>query len=1262
MGQAWFRQINRKLGIILFITLILVAAQANVRHSSAQDSSLEIDFSRVLEVPEEFRLPIREALENNLSLLPAQTRFTVSELRVEGDWAHIVAVPTYIVEAGWEIEYDQAEVIEMLGQRETAGTWHVTLYGESSFEKLTARIPAGFIDFSAPSVSPAEAYLFPWTAGQRWYKTQGWHSGNAIDFQPVVRSDPSVHFAVLAPASGTVTRTCNDGYQSILQIVHADGTSRYVHMASNSVQTQWLGQSVCRGCYLGLLYNGTQGGGPCPAGTCQYNTACGYGTAVHLHFVLPSQNMTIDGNNANTVANSAFASQWTSSNQRTSNCGCTDPGVPTILEPDPGDEVSSPFSVELQPGAHNPCTGTSDYQIQIDNNSDFSSPEYDNAALYGYWSTSTTISNITLPGLGVYYVRARQGDTVNRASGFSGSVWFYYNGPDPDRPTQVILKTPRHDSPTADTTPRLSWSKAKNAVRYYLQVDDQPDFSSPIISDSQITGTSFTVPPESTLLYNRYFWRVIAYNANGETSTGGWSPVRSFWVTLLQSPKNGDFTQDTTPVFKWKKLSGATQYEFQFDNDIDFSSTLYTQNVSGTSFTVPNALGLGRYYWRIRAQRADSSWTDVMPTWAITVTQALPGKPTLVSPVNKWTATSSTVTFTWNAATNGVTYQFQIGGIRDFTRLQQDTVVSGLSNTVTSLEWTSVYYWRVRALNAEGVAGPWSSVWTIQIEGPAAPAQVSPGDKAVTNDTTPMLTWNSVDGVAGYQVHLAYDKDFYYRIADVHVGGLSWEAPTLKDGTYYWRVRGYYASAFHGTWSKTWRVTIDTVGPKAPKMRTPKKDTSTTDPRPVFTWGVVSGAVQYHLQIDDYWGFDSLAFDRSDITGGRYDLVEPDPALAPNNWYYWRVRARDKAGNWGPWSNIFAVSTSILQSPKHSATTADSTPTFRWKRVSDAASYTLQVCTDWACTNPVFTSPAVPKTSFTLTSPLNPGNYLWRVQVVTTGGGSYWSGTFSVYITPALPKRIKPLSPANRAMTNDNSVTFRWPPQEGITRYWIQVDDDKGFNSLNVSVGLDSNSSPVTYVSSMANPLPDGTYYWRVTGINSQGAGGPWSQRRMLTIDTTPPLTPTLIGPAHGTRQTNTKLKLEWFKSDGAARYEVQLDTDPAFPRPPFDVGRKTSYKPTTPLMQNTWYWRVRAVDKAGNTSAWSGTQTLYIVAGNTTVDTPVPADFPPTSAPPVLVPVEPTQPPPPHKPVDPTPTPVPPADHKVPPPSGDAPTTTRQR
>jgi hypothetical protein len=45
-----------------------------------------------------------------------------------------------------------------------------------------------------------------------------------------------------------------------------------------------------------------------------------------------------------------------------------------------------------------------------------------------------------------------------------------------------------------------------------------------------------------------------------------------------------------------------------------------------------------------------------------------------------------------------------------------------------------------------------------------------------------------------------------------------------------------------------------------------------------------------------------------------------------------------------------------------------------------------------------------------------------------------------------------------------------------------------------------------------------------------------------------------------------------------------------------------TSYVPSSPLLYTTYYWRVRALDAAGNISAWSAVRSVQIVSPLTAV------------------------------------------------------------
>ncbi len=179
--------------------------------------------------------------------------------------------------------------------------------------------------------------------------------------------------------------------------------------------------------------------------------------------------------------------------------------------------------------------------------------------------------------------------------------------------------------------------------------------------------------------------------------------------------------------------------------------------------------------------------------------------------------------------------------------------------------------------------------------------------------------------------------------------------------------------------------------------------------------------------------------------------------------------------------------------------------------------------------------------------------------------------------------------PENKALSSDNTPDFSWESVANAVSYEIEIDDDKGFNSPDQTTIV--NDTMYT-----ATTLGDGKYFWRVRGINGAGMPGAWSNTFQFTIDTTPPDVPIIESP-DGATVENTRVQLKWNKNKDAAMYELRLDTVNA---PVFTIeSRKNKYKPPSELLPTTYFWQVRAIDKAGNASAWTPIQTLNVISSN---------------------------------------------------------------
>lgn len=88
----------------------------------------------------------------------------------------------------------------------------------------------------------------------------------------------------------------------------------------------------------------------------------------------------------------------------------------------------------------------------------------------------------------------------------------------------------------------------------------------------------------------------------------------------------------------------------------------------------------------------------------------LPATPTLSSPTNNATVTTTSPTLRWNAAANASGYEVEVARDANFTSRVFGMSTTATSVTLNGLACNTTYYWRVRAVNAGGVSA-WSTVW-----------------------------------------------------------------------------------------------------------------------------------------------------------------------------------------------------------------------------------------------------------------------------------------------------------------------------------------------------------------------------------------------------------------------------------------------------------------------------------------------------------------------------------------------------------------------
>ncbi len=397
---------------------------------------------------------------------------------------------------------------------------------------------------------------------------------------------------------------------------------------------------------------------------------------------------------------------------------------------------------------------------------------------------------------------------------------------------------------------------------------------------------------------------------------------------------------------------------------------------------------------------------------------------------------------------------------------------------------------------------------------------------------------------------------------------------------------------------------VDSSAPPVPVLASPPGGRTITDSTPWLDWSDVTdpSGVHYEIQVDDNAGFGSLAFSRSWVNASSCVVT----AVLPDGAYYWRVRAVDGAANPSEWTAAWSFTVDAttppvpgLASPSDGKVISDSTPWLDWSDVSDASGvhYQLQVDDDAGFGSLAFSRSWVNASSCVVTAVLPDGAYYWRVRAVDGAGNpSEWTAAWSFTVDATTPPVPVLASPSNGKAITDSTPWVDWSDvtdPSGV-HYQIQVDDDSGFGSPEFSrTWINSSSCVVT------TELADGTYYWKVRVVDGAGNAGAWTAARSVVVDTTAPCLPVLSSPKDGRAITDSTPWVDWSDATDATavHYQIQVGNDAEFTSLAFTRTwvNASSCVVTTELVPGTYYWRVRAVDAAGNTSAWTGAWTFTI-------------------------------------------------------------------
>jgi len=207
--------------------------------------------------------------------------------------------------------------------------------------------------------------------------------------------------------------------------------------------------------------------------------------------------------------------------------------------------------------------------------------------------------------------------------------------------------------------------------------------------------------------------------------------------------------------------------------------------------------------------------------------------------------------------------------------------------------------------------GNYLQIWTASMKTDGT------GWSATKRTTSENSKWDPQLQVVDNDIHYVWAEDHgYWQIwtASMRTDGTGWTATQRTTSAYDKSVPQFQVmdDNIHYVWAEddgsyyqiwTTMFNLDSIPPPTPSLISPENGDNILDNTPTFKWASVSdpSGVTYQIQIDDNVDFSSPVYYVINLVDNTHALPDEN-ALALFVQYFWRVRAKDGAGNVGDWS------------------------------------------------------------------------------------------------------------------------------------------------------------------------------------------------------------------------------------------------------------------------------------------------------------------------------------------------------------------------
>ncbi len=234
------------------------------------------------------------------------------------------------------------------------------------------------------------------------------------------------------------------------------------------------------------------------------------------------------------------------------------------------------------------------------------------------------------------------------------------------------------------------------------------------------------------------------------------SPTNSIWIwddplarpVIQIQPADGTLLATTTSAtIEWTALDNALLYEyfiFSFCATCPDNMALFENDTTAYTCNVITGLTPGTtYFWKVRVA---CNWPYVSKWSALhSFDTALSAVPYLCAPWCGQNDVILTTNFAWDPVAGALSYELQIvaasaDGTADWTGATTYTSAENAYASIPGLEYSTVYYWRVRSVNVS-IYSAWAVCLFTTADVPAEPVDPLPPVEVTTEEITPVWIW-----------------------------------------------------------------------------------------------------------------------------------------------------------------------------------------------------------------------------------------------------------------------------------------------------------------------------------------------------------------------------------------------------------------------------------------------------------------------------------------------------------------------------------------